>query len=218
MFHITISRVCDVALLLEASYGTFKTPTDWWRFGSNEKNSKELYRYFSSYEQDDWDPFLSCAGSAYNSVVSEDIGLSPFEMDLGWKPKGPIDVLFQSFAKLNSLSDFLDRLKAAMDDATYEHRLAKTSRIAEASIDFKRQNYRVGDCVSISHKLLKYACRSSQQSSNLIARSLIFFELCSLWEEMQCVLSSKRIWDCPQLYMFRTPSHIGYIRLKLRKK
>lgn len=40
-------------------------------------------RCFCNYEQNDWDLFLSCAEFAYNSAVPEDLGLCPFEVDLG---------------------------------------------------------------------------------------------------------------------------------------
>lgn len=53
-------------------------------------------RYFCTFEQDDWDLLLPSAECAYNFAVSEDVGLSTFEVDLGWQPKAPLDTLFQA--------------------------------------------------------------------------------------------------------------------------
>lgn len=141
--------------------------------GASEVMNRMIENYircFCSYEQNDWDLLLPCAEFAYNSAVSEDLGLSPFEVDLGWKPKGPLDVLFQSVTKLESLSDFRDHLKAVMQDAQYAHQLAKAKQIAEASVHFKRPNYCVGDRVWISHKLFKDSYSNAQKSSKLAAR------------------------------------------------
>lgn len=127
--------------------------------GASEAMNRMLENYircFCNYEQNDWDILLPCAEFAYNSAVSEDIGLSPFEVGLGWRPKWRLDTLFRAPTDLESLSDFRDRLKSVMEDAKYAHRLAKARQIAEASIHYKRPTYQVGDSVWISRKLYGY--------------------------------------------------------------
>lgn len=46
-----------------------------------------------------------------------------------WKPKVPIEALFQSSTRLESLYDFREQLKAVMDDAQYAYQLPKARQI-----------------------------------------------------------------------------------------
>lgn len=48
---------------------------------------KKYLRFYWSYHQGDWDEPLSRAEFAYNSAKSEDLGMVPFEVYLGWNPK-----------------------------------------------------------------------------------------------------------------------------------
>ena len=50
-------------------------------------------RCYCSYNQNDWDNLLPAAEFAYNSAVSEDLGTSPFELDIGWKPKSALEFI-----------------------------------------------------------------------------------------------------------------------------
>lgn len=45
------------------------------------------------------DDLLPAAKFAYNSAVTEDIGMTPFEMDLRYLPKSPLDRLYGSTEK-----------------------------------------------------------------------------------------------------------------------
>lgn len=74
-------------------------------------------RCFCSFEQTDWDELLPSAEFAHNSAVSEDHGMSLFEVDLGWRPKHPWNVLFQSATTVESMVDFRDRLSVVLGDA-----------------------------------------------------------------------------------------------------
>lgn len=49
-------------------------------------------RCYSSLRQDGWDDLLPTAEFAYNSAKSEELTVTPFEVDLGWKPRGPSDM------------------------------------------------------------------------------------------------------------------------------
>lgn len=69
--------------------------------------------------------FFPSAEFAYNSTVSEDIGISPFEIDLAWKPKTPLYMLYQSSTPFEAVFDFHDRLKAVAQEAQYVNQLTK---------------------------------------------------------------------------------------------
>lgn len=53
---------------------------------------EDYLRIYCNYRQNDWDQHLLAAEFAYSSSQFDATGLSPFEMDLGWKPKGPLQL------------------------------------------------------------------------------------------------------------------------------
>lgn len=50
--------------------------------------------------------FLSSAELVYNSSTSKDMGCSPFEIDLGWKPKSALDIISGRQSSVESVNDF----------------------------------------------------------------------------------------------------------------
>lgn len=104
-------------------------------------------RWFCSFGQTDWDLLLPSAQFAYNPAVSDDIDMSPFEFDQGWKPKALLDILFQLTTPLEALSDFRDRLKAGVDDAMQAQQLSKARQTAESGIHFVKPTSKVVDQV-----------------------------------------------------------------------
>ena len=90
--------------------------------GSSEVMSRMIENYlccYCSYHQDDWDGLLPAAEFAYNSAVSDDLGMTPFEMDLEQNPKSPLDMLSGSEVSLESLSEFEERLKTSLEAAQF---------------------------------------------------------------------------------------------------
>jgi hypothetical protein len=63
-------------------------------------------RCYCSYRQDYWAELLPSAEFAYNFALREDLGVSPFEVDLGWCPRSPLDMLSGSRTSLKSVEDF----------------------------------------------------------------------------------------------------------------
>ena len=41
---------------------------------------------YCNYHQNDWDELLPGAEFAFNSALRGDLGMAPFEVDLGWNP------------------------------------------------------------------------------------------------------------------------------------
>ena len=76
-------------------------------------------RCYCSYHQDDWDELLPGAEFAYNSALSDDTGMTPFEMDLRWNPQSPLDMPSGSEVSLESLSDFKVRLRTSLEDVLW---------------------------------------------------------------------------------------------------
>lgn len=70
--------------------------------GASEVMNKmtEIYlRCYVSIHQNDWDALLLAAKFAYNSAVTEDLGMSSLETDIGNSPKSPFDI--KSGAKIH---------------------------------------------------------------------------------------------------------------------
>lgn len=50
-------------------------------------------RFYSSYHKNDWDDRLQSAEFAYNSSISDDIGMSLFESVLEFFPRTSVDMV-----------------------------------------------------------------------------------------------------------------------------
>ena len=99
-------------------------------------------RCYCSYHQNDWDELLPAAEFAYNSAVTEDLSMSPFEMDLGYLPKSPLDTLYGSTEKNEKIEDFKSQLKESLKNAVYPHRITKAGQSARASLKYKPHSYK----------------------------------------------------------------------------
>lgn len=68
-------------------------------------------RYFCNYRLTNWVELLQAADFAFNSALSDDLGISPFEMDLGWKRKELLNTFSSLDTNVASLDDFHDLLQ-----------------------------------------------------------------------------------------------------------
>ena len=78
-FWKRLMELCGVQLKMSSSR---HPQTD----GASEIMNRMVENYlrcYCSYHQDDWDELLPAAEFAYNSAVTEDLGMSPLEMDIG---------------------------------------------------------------------------------------------------------------------------------------
>lgn len=123
---------------------------------------------------------LPSAEFRYNSAISEDLGLSPFQVDIGWQPKAPVDILFRAPTPQETLGDFRDRLSSVMTDTQYAHKLAKARQKAKASVYYKEPSYEVEDEVWVSRKLFRDSYSKVQASAKLSARRFGPFRILEL--------------------------------------
>lgn len=127
-------------------------------------------RCYCSYHQDDWDELLPAAEFAYNSSVSEDLGISPFELDLGWIPKSPLDFISGAEIPVQSVEEFKQQLKHSLDDAQFSYKVSKARQASEASSHYKTPEYEVGSKLWINKTLFIDAYSKSQESEKLSAK------------------------------------------------
>ena len=71
-------------------------------------------RFYCSYHQNDWDKPLPAAEFAYNSAVTDDLGVSPFELDLGWTQNSPLDMLSGKEILVQNVEEFKEKLRASL--------------------------------------------------------------------------------------------------------
>lgn len=127
-------------------------------------------RCYCNYNQDNWDELLPAAEFAYNSAISEDLGMSPFEMDLGWNPKSPLDMLTSNEDKNQTVEEFKNDLKASMEDAVYAYKITKAGQSARSSTRFKPHSYNIGDKLWLNKTLFRDAYAQSQKSQKLTSK------------------------------------------------
>ena len=127
-------------------------------------------RCYCSYHQNNWDELLPAAEFAYNSAVSEDLGMSPFELDLGWIPKSPLDFLSGTETPVQSVDEFKEQLKTSLDDAKFSYKVSKARQASEASSHYKKPEYVKGSKLWLNKTLFTDAYSKSQESEKLGAK------------------------------------------------
>ncbi len=91
--------ICGVKLKMSSSRNV---QTD----GASEVMNRMVENYlrcYCSHHWNDWDVILSSAEFACNSVINDNLGMSPFEMDLAWNPKSPIDMLARNYCNAETV-------------------------------------------------------------------------------------------------------------------
>ncbi len=67
----------------------------------------------------------------YNSAISDDLGISLFEMDMGWNPKSPIDMLTRNDCPVETVTEFKSRLNETLSDAKFSYQVTKARQSAQ---------------------------------------------------------------------------------------
>ncbi len=149
--------------------------------GSSEIMNSMLENYlrgFCNCRQDNWPELLPGAEVAYKSALRENLGVSPFQMDLGWKPKEPLDMFSHINTKLDSLDEFVEMLKVSLKDAKYAYKVARARQSAASSMKYEEPSYEVGDNVWLKEWFMD-SYSKEQPSDKLKARRYDPFEIIS---------------------------------------
>lgn len=165
-FWKELMNLCGVKLRMSSSR---HPQTD----GASEVMNRMVENYIRCYcehKQRDWDLLLPAAEFAYNSAISEDLGATPFEIDLGWKPRDPLQFMTGKTSRVQAASDLKAQLEGAFRDARYAHQIAKARQCAEAGKHSKAPTYKTGDKLWVSRKLWVDQYSRSRPSAKLSAR------------------------------------------------
>lgn len=142
--------------------------------GSTEIMNRMIGNYLRCYcahHQRDWDSLLPSAEFAYNAARVESMNMTPFEADLGWLPKSPLDLFnTSSYESIQSVDDFRTALEESFRNATFAQRLAQARQSAYNKNRYTPPTYKVGDQVFLSKKLFRDASSSVRPSQKLSVR------------------------------------------------
>lgn len=75
--------------------------------------------------------------------MSDDLSMSPFELNLKCTPKSPLDILDRSSILLQNLEDYRVNLKFSLESAKFAHKVAKDRQAAYVSRRYKITAFKV---------------------------------------------------------------------------
>lgn len=114
-----------------------------------------------------WDTLLPSAEFAYNSAKSEDLGATPFEVDLGWQPRDPLFILRGKVTSVGAAEVFQVMIQGTLEDAKIFHELAKARQSVKSPKQYTSPTYKIGDMFWVSKKLLEIITHVPGHSLNL---------------------------------------------------
>lgn len=110
-----------------------------------------MLRPFVNYEQDDWIDFLPSLEIAYNSSVNASTGFTPFELDCGWVPRSPHDLVIPPDEHADpSVDAFISRLRSDAETAHQMMQEAQERQRYYANMHRRDQRFSIGDLVLVS--------------------------------------------------------------------
>jgi hypothetical protein len=131
-----VARILQMTVLMSTA---FHPEMD----GVSENSKKTVVRYlrgFATHNQANWDDYLPLAEYAYNSSVHRSTKRMPVELDLGYEPPLPLDLiadlqLLQANESVKTLQgrEFFEQLQRILGVAKDELRNAQDKQTAEAN-------------------------------------------------------------------------------------
>lgn len=163
-FWTELMRLCEIQTKMATSHDP---QTD----GISEITNRMIGNYlrcFCDHNQGDWDTLLTSAEFAHNSANVSNMDISPFELDLGWKPKSPIELVCSQFhSSVESVNELQQRLLESFQDALFAHRLSQARQSAYNAKRYRPPSYKVGDEVWLSRKYFTDSASKVQVSRKL---------------------------------------------------
>lgn len=97
----------------------------------------------------------------------EDIGMAPFEVDLGWNPKSPVDMINGRESKIESLIEFKGRLAEGLQYATFSHQFTKVRQSAYGEMKTHPHPYKAGNDILLDKVIFKDSISRVEKSNKL---------------------------------------------------
>ncbi|KZW00788.1 hypothetical protein EXIGLDRAFT_580347, partial [Exidia glandulosa HHB12029] len=106
-----------------------------------------------NYRQDNWKDLLPLLELAYNSSVNASTGFTPFELDCGWIPRTPHDIIASGTpSDVPSVAQFVEKLQSDAEKALEQMQLTRDRQATYVNKKRRSQRFHVGDLVLVSSK------------------------------------------------------------------
>ena len=132
--------------------------------------------------------------------------VTPFEQDLGWTPKSPLDCLSSRQTNIESLSDFKSRLDESAKDARSSIKLAQARQASYSKQRTIYPTYQVGDKVWLSKTCFRDKIASMGSSQKLGKRRYGPFHIQRLIGKNAVEL------DIPSHYLIHRVVHVEHTK------
>ncbi len=99
--------------------------------------------------------------------------MTPFEVDLGWSPKSPLDLISGTHVPNESVSEFKERLKATLDEAKFAYNLAKADQRARSSLTTRLIRIKLVIKYELTSLYLKNFIRNLKNLINCLRKDLV---------------------------------------------
>jgi hypothetical protein len=113
---------------------------------------KQMLRPFVVPKQDSWSSHLPALEFAYNSSRHTSTNKSPFELDLGYQPRSPLNAIGPTRSAIPAAEDFIDKLTADLHEARDGLAYAQEQQAKHHNKDKRPHVFKVGDQVKVSMK------------------------------------------------------------------
>lgn len=125
-------------------------------------------RCYCSHTLADWDELLLAAEFAYNFSTVESVGISPFELGLGWCPRSALELFARpADNSIQSASEIREKLQNTFEDARFAFRFAQVRQSAYNAQRCTPPPYEVGDQLYLRRRLFTYSASAVQWSRKL---------------------------------------------------
>jgi transposase InsO family protein len=116
---------------------------------------KEMLRSAVNHKQDDWTEHLAALEFAYNNTVHPSTNMTPFELDLGYHPRGMHSFLSDTTPEVQATTEFIENLLAYQTRAHEHLEKARQAQAQQVNKDRpKPQSFNEGDLVMLSTKYI----------------------------------------------------------------
>lgn len=134
---------------------------------------KNYLKCFCAFHERDWGILLTTTEFAYNSANVNSMTMSPFEIDIRWYPKSPLETLYRMGPEsVQTITDFKIKLDEAFKTATFAQRLAQARQAAYTGKRYTLSRYAVDDEVCLSRKLFVDSASAVQPFQKLSVRRI----------------------------------------------
>lgn len=153
------------------------------------KTLKVMLRSYVNYKQDNWCDLLPALELAYNRSTNPSTGYSRFELDCGWQPRVPQDVLAtEDLTGLQDVDEFVSRLRATAETAQQRILQAQERQAHYYNEHRRHQLFEVGDQVMLSKKHIHPPWESGRPTPKLTSPWLGPYKVLRVLNENSYVL------------------------------